>query len=50
MISQEIQVQSQLEFQLYLEEIQLVLNLPNLSRENVYLSEILNNSDFKKRE
>jgi len=26
------------------------IELPNLSRENVYLSEILNNSDFKKRE
>ncbi len=26
------------------------IELPNLSRENVYLSEIINNSDFKKRE
>ena len=26
------------------------IELPNLSRENVYLSEILNNSDFKKRD
>ncbi len=26
------------------------IELPNLSRENVYLSEILNNSDFKKKE
>ncbi len=26
------------------------IELPNLSRENVYLSEILNNTDFKKRE
>ena len=26
------------------------IELPNVSRENVYLSEILNNSDFKKRE
>ena len=25
------------------------IELPNISRENVYLSEILNNSDFKKR-
>ena len=25
------------------------IELPNLSRENVYLSEILNHSDFKKR-
>ena len=24
------------------------IELPNLSRENLYLSEILNNSDFKK--
>ena len=26
------------------------IELPNSSRENVYLSEILNNSDFKKKE
>ena len=48
MIYKEIQVQSRLVSLQFQEVIQLVL-LPNSSRENVYLSEILNNSDFKKR-
>ena len=45
----EIQVLSLLELQQFL-EVTLGIELPNIQRENVYLSEIINYADFKKKE
>ena len=49
MILLEIQVLSQPELQLFPEAILVGIELPNTSRENVFLSEILNIKILKKR-